>query len=91
LFGETTILLLTCPNKPIDFMITLCYYVFVSTQIGQDARTQGRLLVEKQKTITRTIRISKEVDERIKVLASKRLCSINAWIAHTLEREVQPK
>jgi len=42
-------------------------------------------------TITRTIRISPELLERITVLAEKRKWSINGWIINTLERESKPR
>lgn len=51
----------------------------------------GRIIMEKKKTCTTTIRIPIEVRQRIDVLAHKRMCSINAWIARTLDRESRPR
>ena len=42
-------------------------------------------------TVTRNIRISPIVLDRIKVLAQKRKWSMNGWIANTLERESRPR
>ena len=47
--------------------------------------------MEKRRTVTTTIRLPVELKERIKVLAQKRLCSVNAWIVNTLKRESKPK
>lgn len=47
--------------------------------------------MEKKKTKTTTIRLPIELYDRITILATKRLCSINKWVVHTLEREVKPK
>lgn len=47
--------------------------------------------MEKKRTCTTTIRIPIELRQRIDVLAHKRMCSVNAWIKRTLEREARPK
>lgn len=47
--------------------------------------------MERKETRIRTIRLPLELDARIKVLAQKRLCSINAWIVNTLKRESKPR
>jgi len=47
--------------------------------------------MEKKTTKVRTIRLPVELDTRIKVLAQKRLCSVNAWIVNTLMRESKPR
>ncbi len=47
--------------------------------------------MEKRKTVTTTIRLPIELRDRINILAQKRMCSVNAWIVRTLEREARPK
>jgi len=47
--------------------------------------------MEKRKTVTTTIRLPLELRERINILARKRLCSVNAWIVNTLDRESKPR
>lgn len=42
-------------------------------------------------TKTTSIRIPIPLYERITNLAHKRMCSVNAWIVRTLEREAKPR
>lgn len=47
--------------------------------------------MENTKTITTTIRMTPELRERIRLLANKRMCSVNKWIVRTLDRESKPR
>ena len=47
--------------------------------------------MQKKRTRVTTIRLPLELYDRISVLAQKRLCSLNAWIVRTLERESKPR
>jgi predicted HicB family RNase H-like nuclease len=58
-----------------------------SIPFGRD----GLSLMEHKRVKRFTIRIPMDVYERISILSTKRLCSLNKWIVHTIERESKPR